>query len=198
MDGNRRTFLKSTAATVATAWISRSSCAGAAENKAHAIRLGGPLFNPPGDPEAIALAHRKSRYRAAYCPHVNLTDRERIRDIHNAFAKHDVLLAEVGRWCNLMDADASKRSANLQTVTEGLSLPRLSRAAMPTSITPQWQHLRLHRRRSDASCGRTPCEAAKSCPRTREIWQQHHACGAPATSTWRSADRGLAGPSASP
>jgi sugar phosphate isomerase/epimerase len=33
-----------------------------------------------------------------------------------------VIIAEVGRWCNLMDADPKKRKANLQTVTEGLAL----------------------------------------------------------------------------
>ena len=32
------------------------------------------------------------------------------------------MLAEVGRWCNLMEADVVKRAANLQTVTDGLAL----------------------------------------------------------------------------
>ena len=51
-----------------------------------------------------------------------LGDKDRIRDIARAFAKHDVMLAEVGRWCNLIDADPAKRAANLRTVTEGLAL----------------------------------------------------------------------------
>ena len=48
--------------------------------------------------------------------------KDRIGEISRAFAKHDVVIAEVGRWCNLLDADAAKRSANLKRVTEGLAL----------------------------------------------------------------------------
>ncbi len=80
------------------------------------------MFNMPKDPEGMALAHRKLGYRAAYCPGVALDDKERIRDIKAAFAKHDVVIAEVGRWVNLLDADPAKRAANLKTVTEGLAL----------------------------------------------------------------------------
>jgi sugar phosphate isomerase/epimerase len=87
-----------------------------------ALRLGGPVFNAPQDPEGLALAHKNLGYRAAYCPAVGLNDKDRLRDIAAAFAKHDVAIAEVGRWCNLMDADAAKRTANLKSVTEGLAL----------------------------------------------------------------------------
>jgi sugar phosphate isomerase/epimerase len=73
-------------------------------------------------PEELALAHRKLGYRAAYCPGVALDDTDRIRDIARAFEKHDVVIAEVGRWVNLLDADPAKREANLKTVTEGLAL----------------------------------------------------------------------------
>lgn len=123
MTSNRRTFLKSAAATVAATWIgTRSYGEQPPADKLHAIRLGGPLFHAPADPEGLALAHRHAGYRAAYCPQVDLADKERIRDISKAFAKHDVMLAEVGRWCNLMEADAVKRAANLKTVTDGLAL----------------------------------------------------------------------------
>ena len=74
------------------------------------------------DPEEIASAHRKLGYRAAFCPEIALRDRERIRDVLRVFAKHNVVLAEVGRWCNLLDADSTRRAANLQTVSEGLAL----------------------------------------------------------------------------
>ena len=86
------------------------------------MRLGGPVFNAPADPEGLALAHKKLGYRAAYCPTIDLSDQDRIRDVAAAFAKHDVVLAEVGRWCNLIDPDAAKRAANLGRVTEGLAL----------------------------------------------------------------------------
>jgi sugar phosphate isomerase/epimerase len=86
------------------------------------VRLGGPVFQAPSDPEGLALAHKKLGYRAAYCPGVPLADQERIRDVSRAFAKYDVVLAEVGRWCNLLDADPAKRAANLKNVTDGLAL----------------------------------------------------------------------------
>lgn len=86
------------------------------------LRLGGPSFAATEDPEALALAHRKLGYRAAYCPDVSLKDTDRINALAAAFAKHDVVIAEVGRWCNLLDADPEKRRKNLEEVTEGLAL----------------------------------------------------------------------------
>jgi sugar phosphate isomerase/epimerase len=85
------------------------------------VRLGGPLGTPE-DPEEMALAHRRVGYRAAYCPGVALEDTARIRALEAAFAKHDVVIAEVGRWVNLLDADPTRRKANLEAVTEGLAL----------------------------------------------------------------------------
>jgi hypothetical protein len=62
MTSNRRTFLKSAAATVAATWIGSRSHA--AEQppavKPHPIRLGGPLFNAPADP--VGLARMKRRF----------------------------------------------------------------------------------------------------------------------------------------
>jgi sugar phosphate isomerase/epimerase len=126
MSANRRCFLKTAAAAAAAGWISthatRALAADAPPSKPHPIRLGGPVFKTPQDPEELALAHRKLGYRAAYCPGVGLNDKERIRAIRAAFAKHDVVIAEVGRWCNLLEADDAKRAENLAKVTEGLAL----------------------------------------------------------------------------
>ncbi|MHC4177158.1 MAG: sugar phosphate isomerase/epimerase family protein [Planctomycetota bacterium] len=123
---SRRNFLKGSAAAVAAGWVQSSTAAvGRAEQsagKTSPIRLGAPVFDAPQDPEALALAHRRLGYRAAYCPGVALNDKDRIREISAAFSKHDVAIAEVGRWCNLLDADAAKRKANLNRVTEGLAL----------------------------------------------------------------------------
>jgi sugar phosphate isomerase/epimerase len=127
---SRRGFLRSgtaaVGAAVAAQWLrfdaSHVALAEGHGKKTRPIRLGGPVFNMPQDPEEMALAHRKLGYRAAYCPGVGLNDKERIRDISAAFAKHDVVIAEVGRWVNLLDADPAKRAANLKLVTEGLAL----------------------------------------------------------------------------
>jgi sugar phosphate isomerase/epimerase len=111
-------------AAVAAGWITTTQghASPAPVGPTHPIRLGGPVFGAPADPEGLALAHRKVGYRAAYCPGVRLDQPEKIRDIAAAFAKHDVVLAEVGRWVNLLDADPAKRTANLKLVTEGLAL----------------------------------------------------------------------------
>jgi sugar phosphate isomerase/epimerase len=87
-----------------------------------ALRIGGPAYAKTLDPEALALAHRKLGYRAAYCPEVSINDSDKIKAFASAFAKQDVIIAEVGRWCNLLDADSEKRSKNLRTVIEGLAL----------------------------------------------------------------------------
>ena len=86
------------------------------------VRLGGPVFQAPEDPEELALAHRRLGYRAAYCPNLALGQTDRIRAVSRAFAKHEVVIAEVGRWCNLLDADPERRRVNLKNVTDGLAL----------------------------------------------------------------------------
>ncbi|MCL4191730.1 MAG: sugar phosphate isomerase/epimerase [Thermoguttaceae bacterium] len=120
----RREFLKTAAAAAATPAMfeSLARLAAAAEPAAKAIRLGGPLFDAPQDPDELARAYRAAGYRAAYCPQVAIGDTDRIRALEQAFARHDVVIAEVGRWVNMLDADPAKRAANIQTVTEGLAL----------------------------------------------------------------------------
>jgi sugar phosphate isomerase/epimerase len=51
-----------------------------------------------------------------------IKDSDRIRALREAFEKHGVVIAEVGRWVNLLDADPEKRRKNLEYVTEGLAL----------------------------------------------------------------------------
>jgi sugar phosphate isomerase/epimerase len=119
----RRRFIERSLGVAAAAALGPGvSALAATAPSARAVRLGGPVFEVSADPEAFALAHRKLGYRAAYCPDLRLNDKERIRDYAAACAKHDVVIAEVGRWCNLLDPDAAKRAANMATVTDGLAL----------------------------------------------------------------------------
>lgn len=124
---SRRDFLRNTCTLAATTallgpTLTRLGSAQAGEAPLRPLRLGGPSFAKTEDPEELALLHRKLGYRAAYCPNVSLNDTDRIRALAQAFTKHDVVIAEVGRWVNLLDADAEKRRQNLQTVTDGLAL----------------------------------------------------------------------------
>jgi len=123
----RRRFLGRTALAVSAVSAIPSLTVRSADSKAvaqlpKALRLGGPSFAKTEDLEELALAHRKLGYRAAYCPNVALDDADRIKAFADAFAKHDVVIAEVGRWVNLLDADEEKRKQNLQTVTDGLAV----------------------------------------------------------------------------
>jgi sugar phosphate isomerase/epimerase len=120
----RRAFAGKVAGTaLASGWISARAIAAVDESaELKPIRLGAPVFGAPQDPEGLARFHRKLGYRAAYCPGVDLNDSQRIAEISRAFDKHDVVIAEVGRWCNLLDADPEKRAANLKRVTDGLAL----------------------------------------------------------------------------
>ena len=116
-DRDRRSFLAAGAGVAAAAFLPAGRAAAGPR-----LRLGAPVSVPDDDPEALARAHRSKGYRAAYCPDIRLDDRERIRATVEAFARHDVVIAEVGRWVNLLDPDPAARRKNLATVTDGLAL----------------------------------------------------------------------------
>ncbi len=87
-----------------------------------AIRLGGPIFLKSDDPRELAREHRRLGYSAAYCPEAKAGDTARVREIEEAFAAENVVIAEVGAWVNMLDPDAEKRAKNLRYVTERLTL----------------------------------------------------------------------------
>jgi sugar phosphate isomerase/epimerase len=86
------------------------------------VRLGGPIFLKSDDPRELAREHRRLGYTAAYCPVAAPSDVARTREIREAFAAENVVIAEVGAWKNLLDPDAEKRSENLKYVIERLEL----------------------------------------------------------------------------
>ena len=86
------------------------------------LMLGGPIYLKSTDPVELAREHKRLGYSAAYCPQVKLEDKEHIRAIEKAYASENLVISEVGRWVNLLDADPAKRAANLKTVTDGLAL----------------------------------------------------------------------------
>jgi sugar phosphate isomerase/epimerase len=94
----------------------------AAPHLAGKVRLGGPVFLKSADPAELAHEHRRLGYSAAYCPEAKVGDADHIRAIRDAFAKENVVIAEVGAWKNLLDPDEAKRRANLAYVTERYAL----------------------------------------------------------------------------
>jgi sugar phosphate isomerase/epimerase len=87
-----------------------------------ALRIGGPVFVQTQDPDELAKAHVSAGFNAAYCPSVPLEDAAALRKTREAFARHDVMLAEVGAWGNLMAPDTAKRERNLQYACRQLTL----------------------------------------------------------------------------
>jgi sugar phosphate isomerase/epimerase len=86
------------------------------------MRLGVGLNTPSDDPKKIVRAYLDAGYSAAVCPPVSLDQPERIRAIREAFAGHDVTLAEVGVWNNMLDPDPAHRAANLEANVRALAL----------------------------------------------------------------------------
>ncbi|MFC1737210.1 sugar phosphate isomerase/epimerase family protein [Candidatus Hydrogenedentota bacterium] len=82
------------------------------------MRLGGPILNPPDDPEELAQAHADLGYRAARCPRIPISDKDRINATREAFDKRDIIIAEAGAWCNLISPNDEQRKANFEFVCE--------------------------------------------------------------------------------
>jgi sugar phosphate isomerase/epimerase len=88
------------------------------------IRLGRMIgaHGADEDPREIARSYRKADYTAVSCPEVSLDDSARIQAIREGFAAEDVLIAEVGGWCNLQAADPEENARNRKFVCERLAL----------------------------------------------------------------------------
>ncbi|MBD2700211.1 sugar phosphate isomerase/epimerase [Spirosoma sp. BT702] len=117
---SRRRFLQSSAALAGGTLFTSGIPAFAPAQKS--LRLGGPIFLKSDDPGELAREHRRLRYSAAYVPTVDLKDSAKIDAIRKAFAAQNVVIAEVGAWVNMLDADPEKRKKNLDYVTERLAL----------------------------------------------------------------------------
>jgi len=86
------------------------------------MRLGVYLDIPSDDPEEIAHAYVEAGYSAAVCPPVSLDQPERIRALREAFARHDVMLAEIGVWNNMLDPDPAQSADNVEANMRALAL----------------------------------------------------------------------------
>src|SRR3954470_14947140 len=82
------------------------------------VRLGGPIFLKSDDPRELAREHRRLGYSAAYCPSAKASDNDRIKAIRDGFASENVVIAEVGVWKNLLDADPAARKENMDAVIQ--------------------------------------------------------------------------------
>lgn len=87
------------------------------------MRLGGPVFVETEDPLELAKAHRHAGYRAAYCPSdLSIEETDKIKAFREAFIKEDVVIAEVGAWCNPLDPRSDIAEKNINYMIERLAL----------------------------------------------------------------------------
>jgi sugar phosphate isomerase/epimerase len=92
------------------------------EARSDRLRLGGPVFIKSKDPEVLARAHQEYGYRAAYAPEIPAADHDYCRAVIEAYANHDVVIAEVGAWVNMLDPDSAIRRRNMEYVETRLHL----------------------------------------------------------------------------
>jgi sugar phosphate isomerase/epimerase len=84
--------------------------------------VGAEVFLDASDPEALAREHVRLGYRAAICPDVSIDDSDTLLAVREAFARHGILIAEVGAWCNIQTPDATARKDNIAYVVHQLAV----------------------------------------------------------------------------
>jgi len=86
------------------------------------MRLGAPIFAQGLDPEAWAAAVRAKGYRAAYCPVDANADDATVAAYARAAHKADIVIAEVGAWCNPISPHEETRQKAIHYCQEQLAL----------------------------------------------------------------------------
>lgn len=105
------------------------------------MRLGAPVFGCK-TPEEWAATHIRKGFGAAYCPVSEKDDDGRISDYIAAAKAHDIVIAEVGIWNNMLDRDAAAREANITRAIERLKFADRVGARccvnIAGSLSPRW------------------------------------------------------------
>jgi sugar phosphate isomerase/epimerase len=86
------------------------------------MRLGGPVFPERLEPHQWINALQAHGYRAAYCPASTHDSPKMIQDYAQAARKADIVIAEVGAWCNPLSPDKPTRQAAFQHCQQQLAL----------------------------------------------------------------------------
>jgi sugar phosphate isomerase/epimerase len=120
---NRRHFIKTGALlTAGLAFIPSSMKAQNKNLTNNAIRLGGPVDGAFKDPAEWVKAVKALGYSAAYCPLQPGASSEMVKAFKEEAKKSNILIAEVGAWCNTLDPDEKKRRDSIQKNVDALHL----------------------------------------------------------------------------
>ncbi len=103
------------------------------------MRIGGPVFVRSEDPEELVRAHHKKGYRAGLCPDfLKLEDTRQIAAVRETFAAGDIVIAEVGAWCNPLTLHADEARKNIDYVAGRLALADEVDAKCCVNIVGTW------------------------------------------------------------
>jgi len=104
------------------------------------MRLGGPVFVEGKDPESYVAAHAAKGYRAAYCPWwINAdSDPEACAAFAASLARHDVLLAEVGIWKNVLSLNPEEAKTAFEYSVRRLNTAEELGARCAVNIVGSW------------------------------------------------------------
>ena len=74
------------------------------------MRIGAPVFGYAPNAEGYVDKLKQKNYRAAYCPEylVSSEQREEIEALKQHAAANDIVIAEVGVWCNPLSPDRAE------------------------------------------------------------------------------------------
>jgi sugar phosphate isomerase/epimerase len=120
---NRRRFIKTAAIlTSGAAFLPSSLKAGNEIFTGNPIRLGGPVPGNFNDPSEWIKAVKALKYSAAYCPLQPGASGELIKAFRTEAKKSNILIAEVGAWCNTLDPNESARKISVKKNVDALQL----------------------------------------------------------------------------
>jgi sugar phosphate isomerase/epimerase len=104
------------------------------------MRLGAPVFIDTRDPEAYVAEHTRKGYRAAYCPDWINSDSDvaLCAAFKTALAMHDVVLAEVGIWKNVLSPDVAEAKAAFDYSVRRLATAEELEARCAVNIAGSW------------------------------------------------------------
>ncbi len=118
---NRRSFFGALGWLTAATGIAPQNISASVAGRSN-VRLGGPVFEPFSDPGEWAEQLKRLGYRAAYCPVSPGTDDHLIRAYETAAREHDIVIAEVGAWSNLLSPDPNEAELAMEKCISGLAL----------------------------------------------------------------------------
>ena len=118
---NRRDFSKITLAAATFGSVAPVRANNFVQEKV-TIKLGGQIFEKYGNADEWIDALKRKNYKAAYCPLNPGAESHEILSYKRAAEKADIVISEVGAWCNPIDPDDRKSKEAIQKCIGSLQL----------------------------------------------------------------------------